>query len=142
MLVEMRKGGVSVGDNKHIKIIHSILMCVVIIFSLLAVAFQTDICEFDQSNIASQKIASITNDLPFIGMANTVEEKITVNFQTNLLSNRICFNTARLPKIIFSFYIKLLILMATFNGCYLVFSLTTTRSQKIIIQYIQSVNGQ
>lgn len=130
------------GGSKHIRNILCSLMCVVILLSLLTITQQKVFCEASRGNDASQKIVSITNDFSFIGIANTEEEQISINLQKNYSPNRFSFNVAKLLKIIISFCIKILILLATFNGSYLVLSLTTTRSQKIIIRYIQSVNGQ
>lgn len=130
------------GRSKHIRNILCNLMCVVILLSLLTITQQKVFCEAGRGNDASQKIVSITNDFSFIGIANTEEEQISINLQKNYSPNRFSFNVAKLLKIIISFCIKILILLATFNGSYLVLSLTTTRSQKIIIRYIQSVNGQ
>ena len=130
------------GGSKHIRNILCSLMCVVILLSLLTITQQKVFCEASQGNAASQKIISITNDFSFIGIVNTEEEQISINLQKNYPPNRLSNNAAKLLKIIISFCIKILILLATFCGSYLVLSLTTTRSQKIIIRYIQSVNGQ
>ena len=130
------------GGSKHIRNILCSLMCVVILLYLLIITQQKVFCEAGQGNDASQKIVSITNDFSFIGIVNTGEEQISINLQKNYPPNRFSFNAAKLLKVIISFCIKILILLATFCGSYLVLSLTTTRSQKIIIWYIQSVNGQ
>lgn len=142
MIVENAKRRVSVDGSKHIRNILCNLMCVAILLSILTVTPQKVFCEVGPGNSASQSISSITNDFTFIGIVNTEEEPISTNLQKNYSPNRLNLNVTRLLRIVFSFCIKILILFATFSGSHLVLSLSTTRSQKIIIQYIQSVNGQ